>query len=124
MEAWISVQGGDPAHELRRLDTWLNGEPALRGRIRPRPARHRDHGCLGSPYDVLVTAVGGDEAIEALAGSLHAFLTRPRVPGVRISVSCPEGRSVDLEPQRAEDVEALVHGVFNPPEEEEVGAAA
>ncbi|MFI5530520.1 hypothetical protein ACIA8O_18460 [Kitasatospora sp. NPDC051853] len=123
MEAWISVRGGSGVRELRALEVWLGAEAALRGRVRPRAVR-RWRGELGVPYGVLVVAVGHGGAVAALAGSLHAFLARPHGAGVRISVSCPEGRSVELADQRAEEVVALVGGVLTAPEEDAVWPAA
>ncbi|WP_457030806.1 effector-associated constant component EACC1 [Kitasatospora sp. P5_F3] len=111
MEAWLSVRGGDPVRELQELDEWLNGEPELRGRLKPRAAQPGP-GELGAPFDVLIAAIGSGGAISVLAGSLHGFLTRPRGADVRISVSSPDGRSVELEAQRVEDVEVLLRQVI------------
>ncbi|MGW4646772.1 effector-associated constant component EACC1 [Kitasatospora sp. NPDC004289] len=116
MEAWISVLGGDPVRELQELDGWLNEEPELRGKVRPRAARP-GHGELGAPYDVLIAAIGSGGVVTVLAGSLHGYLTRPRGADVRISVSSPDGRSVELEAQRVEDVEALLRQVIAATEE-------
>ncbi|MFI5530517.1 hypothetical protein ACIA8O_18445 [Kitasatospora sp. NPDC051853] len=123
MEAWISVRGGDdPVHELRELDAWLNDEPELRGKVRPRAARP-GHGELGAPYDVLIAAIGSGGVVTVLAGSLHGYLTRPRGADVRISVSAPDGRSVEVEAQRVEDVEALLRQVIAASSEEGEGGA-
>ncbi|MFE9636113.1 hypothetical protein [Streptomyces sp. NPDC006463] len=111
MEAWLSVQGGNPVRELQDLDEWLNGEPELRGRVTPRAAQPGPNE-LGASFDVLITAIGSGGVISVLAGSLHAFLTRPRGTDVRVSVSSPDGRSVELEAQRVDDVESLLRQVL------------
>ncbi|MEU9305613.1 hypothetical protein [Streptomyces sp. NPDC048269] len=118
MEAWLSVQGGDPVRELQDLDEWLNGEPELRGRVSPRAAQPGSSE-LGASFDVLITAIGSGGVISVLAGSLHAFLTRPRGTDVRISVSSPDGRSVELEAQRVDDVESLLRQVLDVSEGQE-----
>ncbi|MEU8465168.1 hypothetical protein [Streptomyces sp. NPDC029003] len=118
MEAWLSVRGGDPVCDLGELDEWLAGEPELRGRVRPRPAQPGSRE-LGASSDVLIAAIGSGGVISVLAGSLHAFLGRPRGSDVRISVSTPDGRSVELEAQRVEDIESLLRQVLAASEEPE-----
>ncbi|MFJ9885818.1 hypothetical protein ACIQRW_08135 [Streptomyces sp. NPDC091287] len=118
MEAWLSVRGENPVRDLQDLDEWLNGEPELRGRVTPRAVQPGPNE-LGASFDVLITAIGSGGVISVLAGSLHAFLTRPRGTDVRISVSTPDGRSVELEAQRVEDVELLLRQLLVVSDEQE-----
>jgi len=112
VEAWLSVRGGDPIQGLQNLDEWLSSEPELRGKLAPRAAQPAPNE-LGASSDVLIAVLGSGGAVSVLAGSLRAFLARPRGADVRITVSSPNGRTVELEAQRAGDIEALIRQVLD-----------
>lgn len=113
MDARIEVVGGaDPAQDLASLHEWLAGESALRGRVRrdrlPPPKDTMGGG------DILVAAVGAGGMLSVLAGTLVTWLTTRRdkdVERVRIRISGPDGRSVELD-VRSREVEALLGTVL------------
>ena len=103
----LSVQGGDPVEGAAELADWLRHEPELRGLVAPDSAVP-GAGELGSPADVLVVAVGSGGALTALATSLRAFLAQPRRSDLRIVVRAPDGRSVEVDAKRVDDVAGLL----------------
>jgi hypothetical protein len=110
----LAVESDEPEAalaELSELSGWLGQESALRGLISPAPAVPAP-GELGALADALVVAVGGGGAISVLAASLKAFLARPRRSDVRIVVSTPDGRRVEVDAKRVDDVEALLRRVL------------
>lgn len=69
-------------------------------------------GDLGTMVGVLAAAVGSGGAVSVLVGSLRAYLPQSRHADVRITVEGPEGRRVELDARRVDDVEALVRQVL------------
>ncbi|MGW6738100.1 effector-associated constant component EACC1 [Streptomyces sp. NPDC055013] len=113
----LSVEGDDSDQGLAALYQWLGSEPELRGLVKgsgtPRP------GELGSLTDALIVAVGGGGALSVLAASLKAFLALPRRSDVRIVVrGTADGRTVEIDAKRVDDVEELVRQALNAPREE------
>ncbi|MFF7634618.1 hypothetical protein ACFZB9_15885 [Kitasatospora sp. NPDC008050] len=106
MRVRLAVEDGAAA-ELSELSDWLGQESALRGLVAPAPAVPAP-GELGALTDALVVAVGGGGAVSVLAASLKAFLTQPRRSDVRLVVSTPDGRRVEVDARRVDDVEALL----------------
>jgi hypothetical protein len=114
VEARLSVQGEDSIDGLEELSDWLRQESELRGHVRA--ASEPGLGELGALPDVLIAAISGGGALSVLAASLKAFLTQPRRSDVRIVVSGHDGRVVELDAKRINDVEALVRQVLEPAE--------
>lgn len=111
MDLLVSVDAVDTVSGLSDLHAWLRREPEFRGRVEmisPLPTA----GELGSLPDVLSVAVGSGGALTALAASLKMFLSQPRRSDVRMTVKTSDGRSVELDAKRVDDVEALVQNVF------------
>lgn len=103
----LSVESGDPAAGLQELSEWLSLEPQLRGLVTPETAAPKP-GQLGVLADVLVAAVSSGGTVSVLAASLRAFLIQPRRADVRIVLSAPDGRRVEIDAKRVDDVEALL----------------
>jgi Effector Associated Constant Component 1 len=99
MEARISLVGGNPAADLESLDSWLQGEPELAGRVKLSAPVPRE-GELGALAEVLVAAVGSGGALSVLAASLYAWLSQPRRSDVRIRVEGDDGRVVEIDANR------------------------
>lgn len=62
---------------------------------------------MGALADALAVAVGSGGVLTVLTASLRAYLSQPRKSDVRILVRA-EGRSVTVEAERVNDVEALL----------------
>lgn len=108
MSVLLSVEGDDPVGGLEELSDWLGRESELRGLISP-VNRGLAPDELGALADALVAAVGSGGALSVLAASLKAFLTLPRRSDVRIVLSAPDGRRVEVDAKRVGNVEALIH---------------
>jgi hypothetical protein len=115
VDVWLSVEGVDPVAGLEELSEWLAHEPHLRGLLSPR-IRPPQTGELGVLADALVAAIGSGGALTVLVGSLKTYLSQPRHADVRIVVSSPDGRRVEIDVKRARDAEALVRNVLELPE--------
>ena len=111
MDVLLSVEGEDSGTGLEELASWLSNEPELRGLVTPAEAVPAD-GHLGVLSDALVAAVGSGGAISVLAASLKAFFALPRRSDVKVTVSGPDGRRVEIDAKRVGDVEALVREVL------------
>jgi hypothetical protein len=103
----LSVEGDEPVEGLADLSDWLRQESELRGLVSygdavPKP------GELGALSDVLMVAVGSGGTLSVLATSLKVFLAQPRRSDVRIVVTAPDGRRVELDAKRVDDVELLL----------------
>lgn len=107
MSVMLSVEGDDPAGGLEELSDWLARESELRGLITSAPPVPAP-GELGVAAEALVAAVGGGGAISVLAASLKTFLTLPRRSDLRIVLSAPDGRRVEIDAKRVGDAEALI----------------
>lgn len=107
----LSVEGDKPVEELAELSDWLHRESELRGLVSlgdavPRP------GELGTLSDLLMVAVGSGGTLSVLAASLKVFLAQPRRSDVRIVVTSPDGRRVELDAKRVGEVEQLLRQVL------------
>jgi hypothetical protein len=107
----LSVAGVDPVAELESLAVWLSDEPDLRGLI-GFAAAVPSPGELGAAADAVVAAVGAGGAVSVLAAALRAYLVQPRGSDVRIVAQGPDGRRVELDAQRVDDVEGLLRQVL------------
>jgi hypothetical protein len=63
---------------------------------------------LGTLTDVLIVAAGSGGALSVLAASLKAFLLLPRRSDIRIVLSTEDGRRLEIDAKRVDDVETLV----------------
>ncbi|MPY53458.1 effector-associated constant component EACC1 [Streptomyces acidicola] len=113
-DVWLSVECDDPVEGLAELSDWLGQELELRGLVSGRDTP--EPGQLGSLTAVLVVAVGSGGALSVLAASLKAFLALPRRSDVRVTVSSPDGRTVEIDAKRVDDVETLVREALGRPE--------
>lgn len=107
----LSVAGIDPVEGLEQLASWLGQEPELRGRVKP-VTTAPEAGELGAMTDAVIAAVGAGGAVSVLAASLRTYLAQPRRSDVRITVQGPDGRRVELDAKRVDDVEALVRQIL------------
>lgn len=107
MRVQLSVEGDEPVEGLAELSDWLHQESELRGRVSPGDALPGP-GELGALSDILMVAVGSGGTLSALAASLKVFLAQPRRSDVRIVVTAPDGRRVELDAKRVADVEQLL----------------
>jgi hypothetical protein len=103
----LSVEGDEPVEELAELAGWLHQEAELRGLVSAGDAVPRP-GELGALSDLLMVAVGSGGTLSVLAASLKVFLAQPRRSDVRIIVTAPDGRRVELDAKRVGDVEQLL----------------
>lgn len=103
----LSVQGDKPVEGLEELSDWLRLESELRGRVSSGDAVPQP-GELGALSDVLMVALGSGGTLSVLATSLKAFLSQPRRSDVRIVVTSPDGRRVELDAKRVSDVDQLL----------------
>ncbi|MYV58538.1 hypothetical protein GTW37_01955 [Streptomyces sp. SID4931] len=104
MEVTVYAEGPDPAEELRSLHDWLTDIEELRGRVRcqesPPPP-----GTLGPLLDALSVALGPAGAATALATTVVAWL-RTRRSEIRIKVTLPDRRSVELTAKGVSDLDS------------------
>lgn len=107
MSLWLSVEGDDPAEGFEQLSDWLRHEDELRGEVTPEVVVPGP-GELGALTDVLVAALSSGGAVSVLAASLKAFLSQPRRSDVRIVLRTADGKRVEVDAKRVNDVEALV----------------
>lgn len=107
MKVQLSVQGDKPVEGLEELSDWLRLESELRGLISS-GAAVPGPGELGALSDILMVAVGSGGALSVLAASLKTFLAQPRRSDVRIVVTSPSGRRVELDAKRVGNVEELL----------------
>lgn len=103
----VSVQGDKPVEGLEELSDWLRLESELRGRVSSAAAVPRP-GELDALSDALMVAVGSGGTLSVLATSLKTFLAQPRRSDVRIVVTSPDGRRVELDAKRVSDVDQLL----------------
>lgn len=108
--ARIQVIDGDAVAELASLWEWLRAEPDLRGHVRMVPALPGGEE-MGAVVEVLTVALGYGGAGAVLATSLTTWL-RQRRADVTITVSTPEGRTVQLEASRVADPLPLLREVL------------
>jgi hypothetical protein len=106
----LSVEGEDSIGGLEELSDWLGREPDLRRMITPVFAEPAC-GELGTLTDALIMAVGSGGALSALAASLKTFLALPRRSDLRIVLSAPDGRRVEIDAKRVADVEAVIRAL-------------
>jgi hypothetical protein len=107
----LALISDDAGAGLEDLHEWLRQEPELRGRV-----AFVEHdlapGELGSITDALSIAISGGGALSVLAASLKAFFAQPRRADLRITVRSGDGRSVEIDAKRIQDVEAVLRAVF------------
>ncbi len=110
MDLVLVVDGGrDSGVELRSLWAWLRREDELRGLVRPveRPSRP---GEMGPVLEALAVAVGTGGAGAVLAHSVAVWLEQ-RTSDLKVTVTDPDGRKVELEGHRLRDLEAVFREV-------------
>lgn len=104
MDAVVTAEGPDAGDQLWALRGWLADVEELRGRVSP-----REHppwpGTLGPVLEALVVAVGPGGAATALAASVVAWL-RNRHGEVRVKLTRPDGRSMELTAKRVAELDA------------------
>jgi len=103
----LQVAGDNASDAAAELQAWLGYEPLLRGRI-TLAMRQPEVGELGSAMDLISVAVGAGGALTALAASLKTFFAQPRRSDVRITIRTEDGRSIEIDARRVNDVDKLV----------------
>ncbi|MGK5533651.1 effector-associated constant component EACC1 [Streptomyces sp. URMC 129] len=105
----LSVLGDESVADTESLAAWLRGERALAGRVRFRPREPRA-GEMGALGDIVVSALGADGVLTALAGALGGWLALPRRRDVRIKIQRADGSSVEIDAKhlKRDEVEALL----------------
>lgn len=98
----LQLSADDAADELRSLSAWLNGEDVLRGRAQL-VAEPPSPGSMGGMLEGLVFALGPGSVAMAFASVLIAWM-RSRTASVSLSLSRPDGTTVELD---AQNVRAL-----------------
>ena len=107
MSVWLSVEGVDQVDGLEELSSWLRQEPELRGLVKPVDSEP-EPGELGAFAGALVVAAGSGGAVSMPAASLKMYLSHPHRSDVKIVLSTPDCRRVEVDAKRVGDVEALV----------------
>uniref|UniRef100_UPI002F911E54 effector-associated constant component EACC1 n=1 Tax=Streptomyces sp. NBC_00998 TaxID=2903712 RepID=UPI002F911E54 len=100
----MGADGPDGADQLRSLHEWLTDIDELRGRVRSRESPPRP-GTLGPVLDALVVALGPAGAATAFTTAVIAWL-RTRPGEVRIKVTLPNRKSVELTAKNVSDLDA------------------
>jgi hypothetical protein len=114
VELTFAVGGDESDQGLAEVQDWLRQEPELRGRVTA-VARPPDPGQLGAVTDVLLVALGSGGALSVLAASLRTLFAQPRRSDLHITIRDGQGRSVEIDAKRVDDVEALIEGTFGQP---------
>lgn len=104
MDAAVTVAGPDAFDQLRSLQEWLGDVDELRGRVGSRESAP-ERGTLGPVLDALAVALGPGGAATALATAVIAWL-RSRRGEVRVKVTLPDDRSVELTARRIAGLDA------------------
>ncbi|WP_344893169.1 effector-associated constant component EACC1 [Actinomadura meridiana] len=102
----IKIDGGDEVGGLVALHDWLRGEAELAGFVKlGRRAAGAEE--LGGVLDVVTVAVGSGGVAAVLAQSLPTWI-RSRRPAVKVTITSPNGRTLELEAAEAADAERLI----------------
>lgn len=104
MDAAVIVEGPGALDQLRSLQKWLGDVDELRGRVSAQESPPVP-GTLGPVLDALAVGLGPGGAATAFATAIIAWL-RSRRGEVRIKVTLPEGRSVELTTKRVAGLDA------------------
>ena len=104
VDAAVTVAGPDAFDQLRSLQEWLGDVDELRGRVGSRESAP-ERGTLGPVLDALAVALGPGGAATALATAVIAWL-RSRRGEVRVKVTLPDDRSVELTARRIAGLDA------------------
>lgn len=103
----LQVADDDASDVAAELQAWLGYEPLLRGHI-TLVMRQPEADELGSAADLISVAVGAGGALSALATSLKTFFAQPRRSDVRITIQTEDGRIIEIDAKRVNDVDKLV----------------
>lgn len=106
----ISLSGDTSTTYLESLSDWLKDEPKFTGRVRlvgPTP----QEGELGAATNAVLVMLGSGGALSVLASSLKTWLSQPRKSDVRIRIERGDGKSIEIDAKRVDDVniEALLN---------------
>lgn len=106
---WINVVGdSEDADEGRRLLKWLHSEPELSSAVAVRaPSPHP--GEKGPPAATLVATLASEAAIAVLVSTIRAFVSRRH--NVKIQITSPTGRTVEVSASKVPDIEPLVQAM-------------
>lgn len=107
MDLDLSVDGDDAAEGLAELQDWLRQEPEFRGRVTA-VGRPPQPGELGVVTDLLSVAASSGGALSVLAASLKAFFAQPRRADLKVTITAPDGRKIEVDAKRVKDVDALL----------------
>lgn len=104
MDAAVTAKGPDAADQLRSLHDWLADVEELRGRVSRRESPPVP-GTLGPVLDALAVALGPGGAATAFAAAAISWL-RNRRGEIRIKVTLPDNRTVELTAKRVSGLNA------------------
>lgn len=94
----------DGGEDIADLAAWLDGEDELRGHVRREPAPVPD-GALGATIAQLALSLGSGSAVTAMASVVIAWLRR-RTGSVSVSLTRPDGSTVELSADRVRALDA------------------
>ncbi|WP_405945444.1 hypothetical protein OG588_49280 [Streptomyces prunicolor] len=112
LDVTLKLLEGDTDHasissaDLVRLRRQLNAEPDLRGHVRL-VSKPPAEGQMGAGIELLAIAIGSSGAVTALIRSLPALL-RARRSAASVELSLPDGRSVKVTADSADDARSLL----------------
>ncbi|MEU9123441.1 hypothetical protein AB0C96_26825 [Streptomyces sp. NPDC048506] len=104
----LRIRTDNGADELRSLLAWLQGDDALRGRVR---LEHAPIGSdeMGGLVDALTVALGSGGIGAALASSLTTWISQRR-SDVKFTVTTRNGQSIEVDAKRV-DAQALTREI-------------
>ncbi|WP_228001725.1 effector-associated constant component EACC1 [Nocardia australiensis] len=113
---WTIRADGSPDELLELLD-WFGHDDALRGHVRPVPARIGAGQMGGGPYEVLAVALGAGGLVSALTQSLTTWLTHRR-SDIKLTLTRGDGTAVMIDASRVKSPEVLreLRDLLDPPE--------
>ncbi|MGD3105166.1 effector-associated constant component EACC1 [Streptomyces sp. YGL11-2] len=103
---WIRTDNG--ADELRSLLAWLQGDDALRGRVRLEHAPISSDE-MGGLVDALTVALGYGGIGVALSRSLSTWISQRR-SDIKVKVTARNGQSIEVDAKRV-DAQALMREI-------------
>ncbi|MFC6881216.1 MULTISPECIES: effector-associated constant component EACC1 [Actinomadura] len=107
VRAQISLIANDEVGELAALFTWLRATPDLEGGVRSQ-SRTPGPGELGGGLETLNLALGTTASIVALAQALAAWLQSRRRSKLKLTITTPDGRTLELEAADSARAEELI----------------
>lgn len=102
----LTIRADGSPDELLELLDWFGRDDAIRGRVRPVPARVEPGQMSAGLYDVLAVALGARGLAPALAQSLTTWLTHRR-SDLKLVLTRLDGATVEIDAKRVKSPEVV-----------------